>query len=402
MNNQQFRQEIEQELHTLLQWWMDHMVDGENGGFYGRMDGYSQLHPKANKGVILNTRLLWTFSAADHTGNAAYRKMADRAYQYLLDHFWDGQHGGVFWSVNYQGECTDATKQIYAQAFAIYALTAYYAVSRQQAALDKAFKLFSLLEEHSRDKEKGGYLNVFSADWQMAADQRLSEKDEDQVKIMNTHLHVMEAYANLHRVAGNEATSEALRYTIRIILDKFCTRTPRHLYLFFDDNWQPTSEERSFGHDIECAWLLREAAEILGDENLMKEVNPVALELAQSTLERGLDPNGGIYEKTDPSGQHPELEKHWWPQAEAIVGFLDMYALTEDQRFQEAALDSWVYIKQYFRDPKHGEWHWLIDANGQPILDKEDKAGPWKAPYHSVRMCLEVLSRFESMKAQYH
>ncbi|MEL6141194.1 MAG: AGE family epimerase/isomerase, partial [Bacteroidota bacterium] len=182
MNNQQFRQEIEREFHILLQWWVDHMVDGENGGFYGRMDGYSQLHPRANKGVILNTRLLWTFSAADHTGNAAYRKMADRAYQYLLDHFWDDQHGGVFWSVNYLGECTDATKQIYAQAFAIYALAEYYAISKRQTALDKAHQLFSLLEEHSRDKEKGGYLNVFSADWKMAADQRLSEKDEDQVK----------------------------------------------------------------------------------------------------------------------------------------------------------------------------------------------------------------------------
>lgn len=391
---QQFRDEIHAELQQLLQWWSDNMVDLQQGGFYGRIDGFNQLHPRADKGVILNTRLLWTFSAAARqTGQNHYHELADRAYQYLLDYFWDEKAGGVFWMLDFRGQPTQMMKQIYAQAFAIYAFSEYYALGGQTEALERAQLIFRLLEEHSKDQENGGYRNVFGRHWEPLVDQRLSEKDENQTKIMNTHLHLMEAYANLHRVAPSEATATALQDCLRLMLDKFCARHPRHLYLYFDDNWQASSAERSFGHDIETAWLLVEAAEILDSPAVMKEVTPVTLALAQSTLDRGLDPRGGVYENTDHSGQIPVAEKHWWPQAEAIVGFIQAYQLSGEQRYWQEALKCWSFIKAHFRDPDFGEWHWMIDANHQPILDQEDKAGPWKAPYHSVRMCLEVLRR---------
>ncbi|MEM7574043.1 MAG: AGE family epimerase/isomerase [Bacteroidota bacterium] len=391
---QQFRAEIGVEMQLLLQWWADKMVDSNQGGFYGRIDGFNQLQPEADKGVILNTRLLWTFSAAAQQAElSGYRQLADRAYQYLLDYFWDEKAGCVFWTLDFRGQPTQMIKQVYAQAFAIYGFTEYYALTGQTEALERAQAIFQLIEEHSRDREKGGYRNVCGRHWEPLTDQRLSDKDENRAKIMNTHLHLMEAYANLHRVAPTTATANALQDCLVLMLDKFCDRHPRHLYLYFDDHWQASSAERSFGHDIETAWLLVEAAEILDSTALMKEVVPVALELAQSTLDRGLDPRGGVYENTDHSGQVPVAEKHWWPQAEAIVGFIQAYQLSGEQRYWQEALKCWSFIKAHFRDSDFGEWHWMIDTNHKPILDQEDKAGPWKAPYHNVRMCLEVLRR---------
>ncbi len=389
-----FREEIENELASLLEWWMTKMVDDQHGGFYGRIDGSNTLYPEANKGVILNTRLLWTFSAAaSYTKRNSYRELADRAFRYLQDYFWDKTYGGCYWMTDYQGTPVQHEKQVYAQAFATYAFAEYYSLTGNSSALTYATACFGLIEQHSRDFEKGGYLNVFSRNWEPLADQRLSEKDEDLAKIMNTHLHIMEAYANLYRVAPSPTVGKALHYCIELLSERFCARNPRHLYLFFDEDWNPSSEERSFGHDIECAWLLVEAAEILGDEPLLMKCQKLALELAESTLSRGKDPAGGIYENTDQSGLIPEAEKHWWPQAEAIVGFLQAYQLTNDDKWWHEALSSWLFIKDHFRDNQFGEWHWMIDQQGQPIVDREDKAGPWKAPYHNVRMCLETLTR---------
>lgn len=391
-----FLDEIRTEMQHLLDWWVEHMVDEEHGGFYGRIDGFGRLHPDANKGVILNARLLWTFSAvANYSGEAQYEKWADRAYQYFSDHFLDKQHGGVFWSVDMKGNPADTAKQIYAQVFAVYALSEYYELRHSPGALQVAQQIFTLVEKHSRDKQRGGYQNVFDRDWTPAKNQRLSEKDEDQAKIMNTHLHVMEAYANLYRVAPDSTVKEALSNSLLLLMDRFCARSPRHLYLYFDENWNPSSEERSFGHDIECAWLLVEGAHILGDPEVLQQAKSLAIELAGSTLKRGTDKEGGIFEKSDTTGLHIEPQKHWWPQAEAIVGFIQAFELTGDPTYWNGAMNAWQYIKKYFKDWERGEWHWLIDEQGQPILHLEDKAGPWKAPYHNVRMCLEVLKRLD-------
>jgi mannobiose 2-epimerase len=391
-----FLDEIRFEMNHLLDWWIEHMVDHKHGGFYGRIDGFGRLHPDAEKGVILNARLLWTFSAvASYSGEAQYAKWADRAYHYFTDHFLDKQNGGVFWSVDAKGDPVDTTKQIYAQVFAVYALSEYYELRNHPTALQVAQQVFRLVETHSRDRLKSGYHNVFDQDWTPAKNQRLSEKDEDQAKIMNTHLHIMEAYANLYRVAPNPTVKEALSNSLLLLMDRFCARSPRHLYLFFDENWNPSSEEHSFGHDIECAWLLVESARILGDTDLLHRAASIAIELANSTLEQGTDKEGGIFEKTDATGLHIEPEKHWWPQAEAVVGLLQAFELTGDPKYWNGTMNAWQYIKKYFKDREQGEWHWLVDEQGHPILHLEDKAGPWKAPYHNVRMCLEVLKRLD-------
>lgn len=396
-----FRQEMAAELNDLTDWWINHMMDSQYGGFFGRMDGFGEIHPTADKGVILNTRLLWTFSAAaKYSGDKIHKEFANRAFNYLEKHFWDTDNGGVFWMVDHRGTPIQRQKQIYAQAFALYAFCEYYDLTGSPRVLTLAQSTFDLIEEHSRDQERGGYVNVFSVNWQPLADQRLSSKDENQAKIMNTHLHIMEAYTSFHRVSPGRASEKALRYVLGLIQEKFCARQPRHLYLFFDEDWKATSLEKSFGHDIECAWLLIEAAEVLGDESILDRSKTLSIELAESTLIRGLDPAGGVFEHTDSSGTYPIPDKHWWPQAEAVVGFLQAWQISNQAKFWQASLASWEFIKAHFKDTLNGEWHWLIDERQRPVLNREDKAGPWKAPYHNVRMCLEVLKRTPSEVAK--
>jgi len=393
-----FSREVTEELHQILEWWTRRMTDEESGGFHGRIDGHDRLHPEADRGVILNARLVWTFAAAARqTGRANYRAAAERAYRYFIAYFVDEEHGGVYWSVDRDGRVTDDNKQIYAQAFAIYALAEYHDLTRDPKAAELAETVFQLIEAHSVDRGKGGYRNVFYRDWRPHADQRLSDKDEDQSKIMNTHLHVMEAYTNLQRVLPRPATKKALRSVLLLILDKFCARRPRHLYLFFNDDWEPTSEERSFGHDIECAWLLREAAEVLGDHELFARVDTVARELTDAALAGGHSPTGGLIENTDHSGMIPATDKIWWVQAEAIVGLIDADTYNEEKgTYWSQALDIWSFIRTHVIDHEGGEWHWMLDADNVPVRDAEDKAGPWKAPYHNGRMCLEVMRRLQA------
>lgn len=388
-----FRSEIRSELDSILSWWMSHMTDHEHGGFYGRIDGKGILHPKADKGIILNTRILWTYSKVYHeTKDLRFYSLAERAYQYISRYFWDKEYQGVYWMVDFQGKKKDTQKQIYAQAFALYAFSAYYELNQNSDVLQKINQLFTCIEKYSRDNKKGGYLNVFNEDWTIAKNQKLSDKDADQIKIMNTHLHILEAYSALYRLKNEAIYHEALANILKIYLNRFCTRNPCHLYLYFDDDWHPTSEEKSFGHDIESSWLITEAAELLKEPALTLQARKLSLALVEATYLYGKDENGGIYEKTDISGQKIEKEKHWWPQAEAVVGFLNAWQISGDEKYLTQAMQTWHFIQNYFIDHQNGEWHWLINENGLPD-ETEDKAGPWKAPYHNVRMCLEVLQR---------
>lgn len=368
------------------------MPDHEQGGFYGRIDGAGNLHRDADKSVILHTRILWTFSAgARLTGNEEYRALADRAFQYLLEYFWDPEAGGVYWMLDFKGNPAQDKKQLYAQAFAMYALTEYYRLSANTQALDKAKTLFGMMEKHSRDRMRGGYLEAFGRDWQPIADLRLSDKDANEAKTMNTHLHVLEAYTNLYRVAPTTATAAALKALILLFLEKFIDPHNGHLNLFFDEDWNLKSKEISFGHDIEASWLLCEAAEVLGNTSLLKKAKNAAVLIADTTLREGVDEtDGGMFyaAHADRTISHPN--KDWWPQAEAVVGFLNAWKISGETHFLSAAQRSWHFIDDKLIDRVHGEWFWALNAEGQPDV-LNDKAGPWKCPYHNGRACLEIL-----------
>ncbi|MGQ8335506.1 AGE family epimerase/isomerase [Sunxiuqinia sp. A32] len=379
-------------IENILPYWMNTMRDETNGGFYGQINGDDELVPKADKGGILNARILWTFSSAyNDLKDKNYLEKATLAYNYIIDHFFDERNGGTFWSLQFDGQPQDTKKQIYSQAFFIYALTEYYKATELQQSLDKAIELFYLIEKHSFDKSRNGYMEAFSQNWELLEDLRLSEKDANENKTMNTHLHILEAYTNLYRVWKDEQVKFQLDNLIELFLDQITDQQNFHLNLFFNDDWECKSSIISYGHDIEASWLIYEAAEVLGNKELLEKARLTCIKIVQSSME-GLQEDGSlIYEKDLESG-HIDYERHWWPQAEAVVGFLNAFEMTREDRYIDHALKCWEYIQSKLVDHANGEWFWSILEDGN-VNRKEDKAGFWKCPYHNSRACLETIRR---------
>jgi mannobiose 2-epimerase len=386
---QQFSQAIRDELdNNLIPFWLEKSIDSEYGGFIGQMSNDGTIDPNAPKGLILNARILWTFSALyPFNKDNRCRDMAGRAYDYLQTHFWDSRHSGTFWQVDFQGHPQDDKKKIYGQAFYIYALAEYYQAFGADSAIKLARQVYDLIETNSRDKIYGGYIEVCNRDWSVAGDLRLSEKDMDEKKSMNNHLHLLEAYTNLYRIWPDTQLRERLTELIDIFEQKIVDPASGHMNHFFDETWKPKSSNYTFGHDIEASWLLCEAAEAMGDTNITSQ----ALRLARITLDEALEEDGGLcYEGQ--SGKVTDPNRQWWPQAESVVGFLNAYELSSDQSFLEAARKAWLFIEKYFINRENGEWFWRIDLNGRPD-PAEPKVSQWKGPYHNIRMCLETIKR---------
>ena len=389
------KQELRDELTgNILPFWMNRMKDNERGGFYGRMTGENRLVPDAPKGGILHARILWTFSsAALRLHSEEYLAEAGRAKEYIFAHFFDELSGGTYWMLHADGTPADSKKQIYSQAFFIYALTEYYSVSGDEEALEKAKVLFRLIEQHSFDSVNNGYMEAYSRDWQLLDDLRLSEKDANEKKTMNTHLHVLEAYTNLYRVWKDPLLASQLENLIGLFLKKIIDPVSGHLNLFFDEEWRCKSTLHSFGHDIEASWLLEEAALVLGDEATCRKLQPVTLRIADAAAE-GLNDNGALINERDWASGHRDERCDWWPQAEAVVGFFNAWQLSGDEEWLNKAHDSWQFIKQHLIDKEEGEWYWSFSPDG--VKDRvNDKAGFWKCPYHNGRMCLELIERIK-------
>ncbi|MBE8722630.1 AGE family epimerase/isomerase [Sphingobacterium pedocola] len=380
-----FKKELE---NNILRFWEEKMVDEEHDGFYGAIDGKNQLLPKANKGAVMNARVLWTFSAAYRVlQEKRYLSMAKRAFVYIKKYFLDLQQGGVFWEVDYLGKPVNRKKQTYAQGFALYAFSEYYRATGEEEALDLAIALFHAIET-CKDEKLGGYWEAFTEDWQPIADMRLSEKDENEAKTMNTHLHILEAYTNLIRVWPDERLLVAQHDLIRVFLNQILNTETGHLQLFFDREWNTKGDVISYGHDIEAAWLLWEAVTVLGNVELQDEVRLMIGKIAEAAAE-GILPDGSMaYEFKN---GHLDRERHWWVQAEAVVGYQYMATILEDNTSKQRAEALWGYIQQHIVDKENGEWYWSRLEDGS-ANDQDDKAGFWKCPYHNGRMCLEMMA----------
>ena len=388
------REEMQHELVCgILPFWMNKMVDEVNGGFYGRVTGKDELVCDAEKGAILNARILWTFSAAYRLlKKPEYLEMAARAKDYIVACFYDHEFGGVYWSLDCEGNPLDMKKQIYALGFAIYGLSEYYRATGDGEALRYAARLFDSIEEHSFDPKKNGYCEALTREWGEIADMRLSEKDANERKTMNTHLHILEAYTNLYRIWQNNRLEKQLRNLVHLFVEKILNAHNGHLDLFFDDDWNSKYQIVSYGHDIEASWLIHEAALVLGDKEVLENVELVVRHIA-SAADEGLMPDGSMVYETFLDESRTDLERHWWVQAENVVGHLNLYQHFDDEKALQKALSCWNFIKQYLIDRLHGEWHWSILPDGT-INTTDDKAGFWKCPYHNGRMCMEVMERF--------
>jgi mannobiose 2-epimerase len=387
------KEEVRAELtQNILPFWMEKMTDRERGGFYGRMDGTQVLHPDAEKGAILHARILWTFSSAYRLlGDERYLATATHAKRFLIDRFYDPAYGGIYWSLNADGTPRDTKKQIYAIGFAIYGLSEYARATGDQEALDYAIRLFHDVERHSFDAERNGYFEAMTREWGEIADMRLSEKDANERKTMNTHLHILEPYTNLYRVWKDATLRRQLRNLTCIFIDTILDPKSGHLRLFFDDNWNSKSPIISYGHDIEASWLIHEATMVLGDADVTRHAEPLVRLIGEAAAE-GLQRDGGMNYECNPAEGTTDRDRHWWVQAETVVGYANLYQYFHNMEAGRRSLQAWEFIKQHIIDREHGEWVWSLKADGT-LNRQDDKAGFWKCPYHNGRMCMEIMER---------
>jgi len=271
-------------------------------------------------------------------------------------------------------------------------LSEYYFSSKNERALNLAIDLYNTIIKYSYDVENGGYIEALTRDWKEIEDLRLSDKDVNEKKSMNTHLHLLEAFANLYRAWKNEKLEEKISELIYIFLNHIIDPETHHLILFFDEKWNPKSQIVSYGHDVEASWLIEEATKIIGNEPLLQQVSDRSVNLAIAASD-GLDTDGGLWYEYDLEKDDLIKEKHWWPQAEAMVGFFNAWKITGVERFLNRSLASWNFIREHILDKKNGEWFWGIHADNTVM--NEDKVGIWKCPYHNSRACMELIKRIE-------
>ena len=382
---------------NILPFWMNQAYDVKTGSFFEHILHDETVVDVSPKGAVLNARILWTFSAAyNETGETVYLEFAEKAYQYFSSHFIDYQNGGVYWALNADGSISNARKQIYAQAFAIYAFAEYYLASGEQDAILLASELYGFIEKYAFDPERNGYIEALSREWEAMEDLRLSEKDANEPKSMNTHLHILEAYTKLFEIWKDDDLGNKLQSLITIHTDKILSSENGHFNLFFDMDWKPKSEHYSFGHDIEGAWLLTEAARALGLKGVTEKTERLAVKMAGITLQEGIAEDGSLYNE-GLKGQVIDTDRHWWPQAEAIIGFINAWEISKNTKFLTAASNTWDFIKAHMRHPS-GEWWWLVNSRYEPD-ESQDLAGEWKCPYHNTRCCIEAMKRISSYYA---
>ena len=378
----------------ILPYWSKKICKGDTG-FYGRISGEEVIDPEAPVGAIMTSRILWTFSNAFRLfRREEYKTMAMQAKSLIINNFYDIEQGGIYWSINPDGTPLDTKKQIYAIAFCIYGLAEWNRASGDEEALELAKKLYRDIEKHSFDTCKNGYFEAFTREWGEIQDMRLSDKDANESKTMNTHLHVLEAYTGLYRVWKDGGLAAQLKNLIGIFLDRILG-ADAHLRLFFDDDWNCGYKIYSYGHDIEASWLLHEAALVLGDEATIGKVEKEVPRIAAAAGEGFTAKGGMIYEKDNATG-HIDGDRHWWVQAETVVGYFNLWQLTGEPSGLENSIECWEFIRNSLIDRENGEWFWSIRQDGS-VNRTDDKAGFWKCPYHNGRMCMEIIERTASM-----
>ena len=388
--------EFRQELHAIAGWWIKHSLDEFRGGFYGEIDSSSVPCPDANKGIVLNSRLLWFFSELARTsGKTEHRNVANRAFEYLQKHFLDHEQGGYFWELDCHGQIVRDRKQVYAQAFCIYALVSYFRLTQDQSVLGQAMDLFRIVETQCIDPVQGGYIEAFSRSWGVIDDLRLSELDRNFPKTMNTHLHLLEAYTTLHVVVGSPETAAALQGCVMLFENRMLDPISLHLRMFLDENWTDHSQEISYGHEIEFSWLICEACEALGQDSLTDRIEPLAVRIATQVLQNATGTEGEVFEMHE-LGKPIDRESVWWVQAESLVGYLNAYQISSNPQFVSAFRRVWEFILNHHKRTPDSEWSWSPGSTSS--ADARYLAGFWKGPYHNGRAMLEILRRFRDDK----
>lgn len=381
---------FEQEARALLSFWQSHVITPQ-GYVPGSLNGRGEWNRHSPLGLVLHARILWTFSrAAWVLEDPTYAQTAHQVYRFIDQKF--SLKMGYAWSLTPELQPLETKQQVYGLAFLLYALAAYQSIQGDAEVLAKACQLFDWIEDNGHDPIHQGYWEVFPA--HEMVDIRLSDKDLDAPKSMNTHLHVLEGYAALYAIWPDKRLESSIRELISLFQEKIWQSKSQHLGLFFAADWSLLSQKISFGHEIEAAWLIPACAKVLDVTGEVMDFKLWTRQLTQAALE-GWDTHSFWHEYDPQTGQY-DKHREWWVSAEALIGFWDMYQLSQDSVYLDFTNTVWEFIQHHLKDTLAGEWFWGIDEAGEPMI-QEDKAGFWKCPYHSVRACLEMRERLSGL-----
>ncbi len=408
LNN--YRCAFEKELHNnILAFWIKYAIEENGDGFYGAADITGKPVADAPKSCVLNARILWTFSeAAKNFRNSQYAALAERSYLVLENYFKDNEHGGYFMSLDVLNRPLDTIKHTYAQAFVLYALSKYYEFRPSENLAEKMQSYFHFLEEKTKDHVNTGYFEAFTREWQLFAENRMADNNEP--RSMNTHLHLLEAYAAYYKVSKDELAGRQLKQLLKLFLEKII-RPSGHLGIFFNEEFNETDTSEticSFGHDIEASWLLLEAAEILDDKEILEKMKTLSIKMLNAVDRVGVDKDGGLFLESTRHGSHIRTNKHWWPQAETLVAFMNGFELTANEKYWSKLKLSWNFIDKHVIDHENGEWFTKVNRLGVPYLIEPEndpspyyrndwKIDPWKCPYHNGRAMMELIKRIDKL-----
>ena len=385
--------------NNILPFWSTKVKDRSTGGFYGAFKADGTPDAGAARILILNARLVWTFSAAYRIfGEESYLEDAWYAYRYFMKVFWDEKNTGAYYSVLPDGTPEKDYKLVYGQAFTIYALSEFYRATRYEPALKDAVSLYEKLEEVALDKENDGYWECYSADWSVRTD-KLHSMAHGSTKSMNTHLHLIEAYTSLLRVYDTPKMREDTLRHFRIMTEKVLNQESGHYFMYLNDDWSHTDLVESYGHDIEGSWLMNECAQVLGDAELIARSEEIAGQIAEACL-KSIMPDGSMLDEGTPDGKFLDDRRVWWIQAENVVGMLNAWQANGDNRFLKASYAQAMYIRRYLSDREDGEWFGTLDHHGKPVAKHSFKVSGWKCPYHNARMCFEIHERMEALERE--
>jgi len=406
----EYSQIFEKELHdNILSYWIEYGVEKDGNGFYGAVDLNNEPVLSANKTSVLNARILWTFAAAAKAyPGKAYEEIAHRAYRVVMEDFADKEYGGFFMELLFSNEVANDIKHTYAQAFVIYSLCKYYEFNPAEEVMKVIQDFFYFLDAKTKDPNNPGYLESFTRRWEIFEENRMADNNEP--KSMNTHLHMLEAYAAVYKIWNGDLVKQRLTELLKIFMENII-RESGHLGIFFASDFSETENSKgicSFGHDIEASWLIWEAAEILGDVAILEKIKPMILKMADAVLRVGVDKDGGLFLESSRFGSHVRTNKHWWPQAENLVGFMNMFQLKGDMKYWDTVKLAWEFIHKNVIDHEGGEWFTKVNRLGVPFLIEpaDDpspyyknnwKIDPWKCPYHNGRAMIELAGRIDSL-----
>jgi cellobiose epimerase len=414
-SRRQLAAEIEQTLWQLiLPAWYPRSLDTEHGGFWESFAEDWSRRPASSKFLVYQARMTWVPAAValDYPDRGEpYLEYTRHGARFLCDRMWDSEHGGFVDRTDLQGRPDRESmpwKQMYSLAFGLFAAATSYEATRDPQTLRLAQDAFGWIEKHAHDPKHGGYYEHLTA-----AGQPVSAEVPDAPlgrglpviglvghKSMNAHLHVLEALIALRRVWDDPRLIERLNEVFLIVRDRI-VRPGGHLAMFCRRDFTPLDERSSFGHELETAYLLTEAAELLHRDDDAK-TGQVALQLVEHSLRWGWDQrHGGFFDEGPPEGAATHRQKVWWVQPEAMNGLLTADRLTagKNPRYYDTYVQTWRFFRDRMVDPVDGGCFDTVAEDGSPLPDRRHKATPWKSAYHVTRALLLAAQRLPEEKS---